>query len=99
MFGIHEGAFYQLFVRLSSTTSLKPIIGKIDAPLGKYQLDSDKNWQKLELFNFKLKIFNSKMLKKFTIFTHNVIFHSTLHTLTKDYHQTKNNKVKHNRLS
>ena len=33
---LQEGAFYQLFVRLSSTTSFEPISGNIDVPLGKY---------------------------------------------------------------
>ena len=31
---VHEGAFYQLFVRLSSATSFEPIFGNIDVPLG-----------------------------------------------------------------
>ena len=30
----HEGAFCQLFVRLSSATSFEPISGNIDVPLG-----------------------------------------------------------------
>ena len=30
----HEGAFYQLFVLLSSATSFEPISGNIDVPLG-----------------------------------------------------------------
>ena len=33
---VHEGAFYQLFVRLSSATSFEPIFGNIDVPLGIY---------------------------------------------------------------
>ena len=33
---LHEGAFYQLFVRLSSATSFEPIFGNIDVPLGIY---------------------------------------------------------------
>ena len=32
----HEGAFYQLFVWLSSATSFEPISGNIDVPLGIY---------------------------------------------------------------
>ena len=31
---VHEGAFYQLLVRLSSATSFKSISGNIDVPLG-----------------------------------------------------------------
>jgi hypothetical protein len=31
---VHEGAFYQLFVRLSSATSFEPISGDFDVPLG-----------------------------------------------------------------
>ena len=60
---MHIGAFYQLFVRLSSATSFEPIFGNIDVPLGLYQLDSGENWRKLELFSFKVKNFNSKMTK------------------------------------
>ena len=33
---VHEGAFYQLFVQLSSATTFEPISGNIDVPLGKY---------------------------------------------------------------
>ena len=33
---LHEGVFYQLFVRLSSATTFEPISGNIDVPLGKY---------------------------------------------------------------
>ena len=36
IWGLHEGAFYQLFVRLSSATSFEPIFGNIDVPLGIY---------------------------------------------------------------
>ena len=32
----HEGAFYQLFVWLSSATSFEPIFGNIDVSLGIY---------------------------------------------------------------
>ena len=60
---VHEGAFYQLFVRLSSATSFELIFGNIDVPLGIYQLDSGENWRKLELYIFKVKTFNSKMTK------------------------------------
>ena len=31
---VHEGAFYQLFVQLSSATSFEPIFGNIDVLLG-----------------------------------------------------------------
>ena len=35
-FRVHEGAFYQLFFRLSSAISFEPIFGNIDVPLGIY---------------------------------------------------------------
>ena len=57
---LHEGAFYQLFVWLGSATTFESFSGNIDVPLSKYQMDSGENWQKLELFGFKVKIFNSK---------------------------------------
>ena len=33
---VHEGAFYQLFVQLSSATNFEPIFGNIDVPLDIY---------------------------------------------------------------
>ena len=36
IFTVHEGAFYQLLVRLSSATSFEHISGNIDVPLGQY---------------------------------------------------------------
>ena len=60
---LHRGAFYQVFVRVSSATSFEPISGKIDTPLGHHCLDSGENWRKFELFSFKIKIFTSKMTK------------------------------------
>ena len=33
-YAVHEGAFYQLFVRLSSATSFELIFGNFDAPVG-----------------------------------------------------------------
>ena len=36
LFTVHEGAFYQLFVQLSTATSFETIFGNIDAPLGQY---------------------------------------------------------------
>ncbi len=60
---MHKSAFYQLFVPFSSVTSFEPIFGNIDVPLDLYELNSDENWQKLELFSFKVKNFNSKMTK------------------------------------
>ena len=60
---LHEGAFYQLFVRLSSATSFEPISGNVGIQLGQHSLDSGENWRKLELYSFKVKTFNSKMTK------------------------------------
>ena len=34
VFTVQEGAFYQLFVLLSSATSFEPISGNFDVPLG-----------------------------------------------------------------
>ena len=60
---VHIGAFYQLFVRLSTATSFELISGNIDVPLGQLSLDSGETWQKFELCSFKLKIFTSKTTK------------------------------------
>ena len=60
---VHDRAFYQLFVRLSSATSFEPIFGNIDMQLGIYQLGSGEKWRKLELFNFKVEIFTTKVPK------------------------------------
>ena len=64
---VHRGAIYQVFVRVSTASSIEPVSGKIDIPLGHCWWDSGKNWRKLELFSFKIKIFISKMTKNWQL--------------------------------